>query len=295
MADATAATSDDRPLVLLSGVHRSFEDNGLHGVDLEVPAGTIFGLVGPSGSGKTTAVRIMLGLDEPDQGRVFVFGRPPSAFDRSDLDRIGYMSQSISLYPELSLRHNLDFVASLYGMPWRGRWLPGRRRRAARKRVDEVLALLGLEDNQRTRLSDASGGEQRRLALAAALIHEPALLVLDEPTAGIDPVLRRAIWERLGDLRESGVTVFVTTQYVEEAANCDLVSVLANGEVVITDRPEDLRRRAFGAEPPADATFEDVFVALLRRYEDHRRAARHEAGAAPTAAETDGTGGGPRT
>jgi ABC-2 type transport system ATP-binding protein len=273
----------DDPVVVLSDVRRRFGEQGLHGLDLQVPPGTIVGLVGPSGSGKTTAVRIVLGLDEPEDGDVFVFERRPTDFSRDDRRRIGYMPQSVALYTELSLRHNLDLVASLYGMPWRGRWIRSKRRRRARGRVDDTLEFLGLTGQQRTKLADASGGEQRRLALAAAMVHEPSLLVLDEPTAGIDPVLRREIWSRLEQLRDEGVTVFVTTQYVEEATHCDLVTVLTEGEVLVTDTPRGLRQRAFGDDPPPDASFEDVFVALIRRHEDERRTrgssdARRDAG-----------------
>lgn len=270
----TATPTPDRltagghpPVASFAGVRRTFGAQGVHDLDLEVPPASIFALIGPSGSGKTTAVRMMLGLDLPDDGTIEVLGRSPADFDRESSKRIGYMPQSTALYPDLSLRHNLDLVASLYGVSWRGRWVRTRRRRAARQRVERTLEFLGLTDEQRTRLADASGGEQRRLALAAALVHEPALLVLDEPTAGIDPVLRREIWERLRTLRDSGVSIFVTTQYVEEAAHCDLVTVLADGRAVVTDTPQGLRRRAFGDHPPDDATFEDVFVTTLRRHE----------------------------
>lgn len=268
---SSAHDDADDPIVVLSDVRRRFGEQGLHGLDLQVPSGTIAGLVGPSGSGKTTAVRIVLGLDEPEEGSVFVFGRRPTDFSKDDRRRIGYMPQSVALYPELSLQHNLNLLASLYGMPWRGRWIPGKGRRRARARVADTLAFLGLTDQKRTKLADASGGEQRRLALAAAMIHRPSLLVLDEPTAGIDPVLRREIWGRLGELRDDGTTVFVTTQYVEEATHCDLVTVLADGEALVTDSPDGLRHRAFGDDPAADASFEDVFVQLIRRHEDERR------------------------
>jgi ABC-2 type transport system ATP-binding protein len=269
--NSTARHEGGDPIVVLSEVRRTFGDQGLHALDLQVPAGTIVALVGPSGSGKTTAVRILLGLDEPEDGSVFVFERRPTDFSRDDRRRIGYMPQSVALYQELSLRHNLDLMASLYGMPWRGRWIKSKRRRRARARVDDTLEFLGLTGQQRTKLADASGGEQRRLALAAAMVHEPSLLVLDEPTAGIDPMLRREIWSRLEQLRDEGVTVFVTTQYVEEATHCDFVTVLAEGEVLVTDTPRGLRQRAFGDEPPTDASFEDVFVELIRRHEDERR------------------------
>jgi ABC-2 type transport system ATP-binding protein len=259
------------PAVVARGVRRLYGEHGVHDLDLEVPAGRIFALIGPSGSGKSTTVRMLLGLEAPDAGELRVLGADPASFSQQDRQRIGYMPQAMALYRDLSLRHNLQFVASLYGLPWRGRWARSDAGKAARVRVQDTLAFLGLTDQQHTRLADASGGEQRRLALAAALIHEPSLLVLDEPTAGIDPMLRREIWDRLGELRDQGVTIFVTTQYVEEAAHCDVVAILAGGELIVEDTPAGLRQRAFGDEPPTDATFDDVFVTLLRRHEDEQR------------------------
>ena len=243
------------------------EDQGVRALDLTVPAGTIYGLVGPSGSGKTTTVRLLLGNETPQHGTIRVLGQPPESFSRADRGRIGYLPQLPALAPELTLRHNLQLVASLYGLPWRLRGLPGRRHAAARRRVAEVLEFVGLTDEQRTRLRDASGGEQRRLALAAAVVHEPDLLVLDEPTAGIDPLLRRRIWKGLVALRDTGTTIVVTTQYVTEAENCDLVTLLVEGRALVTDTPQRLRRRAFGDDHDNGAPFDDVFVALLRRYE----------------------------
>lgn len=240
---------------------------GLHQLELAVPAGTIFGIVGPSGSGKTTAVRLILGTQTPQSGALSVFGQSPSEFSPGDRRRIGYLSQSPALYPELSLRHNLNLVASLYGLPWRARFWPTGPGKAARQRIADVLEFVGLTDQQRTRLRDASGGEQRRIGLAAALVHEPELLVLDEPTAGIDPVLRRRIWEHLADLRDQGITLVITTQYVEEAADCDLVAVLVDGRTLVVDTPDGLRRRAFGDGPvPDGSTFDDVFVRLVTQH-----------------------------
>jgi ABC-2 type transport system ATP-binding protein len=261
----------NEPVIVAAGLHRTFGgDQGLHSLDLSVEPGVIFGMVGPSGSGKSTAVRLVLGADLPTDGELWVFGRRPAEFTRDDRRRIGYQPQSTVLYPDLSLRHKLDLAASMYGVPARSRFLAvGKRRRAARRRVTDILEFLDLTDAQRTRLGEASGGEQRRLGLAAALVHEPELLVLDEPTTGVDPVLRRRIWERLRELREGGTTIFVTTQYVDEANHCDQVALVVDGRALTVGPPEALRREAFGAHPPdEDTTFDDVFVELVRR---HRR------------------------
>lgn len=219
---------------------------GVTDLDLDVPEGCIFGLVGPSGAGKTTAVRLVLGLLEPDAGEVTVLGAPAR---RADRQRLGYLPQLPVLWPDLTIRHNLNLVASLYGMPWRARfWPKGRRGKAARARIGEVLRLVDLEDVADTRLGAASGGEQRRLGLAAALVHRPDLLVLDEPTTGIDPVIRRALWARFRELRDEGRTLFVTTQYVTEAEHCDLVGLVVDGRVLHVDSPGSLRRLAFDGE-----------------------------------------------
>jgi ABC-2 type transport system ATP-binding protein len=257
------------PIVELLNVYRTFPgDRGVRDLTMAVPAGSIFGLVGPSGAGKTTTVRLLLGTDVPDEGEVRVLGGPPSEFRREDRRGIGYLPQQAALYPELSVRHNLNLMASLYGMPWRSRfWPSGKRGAAARRRIADVLDFVDLTDRQKVKMRDASGGEQRRLGLAAALVHDPALLILDEPTAGIDPVLRRKIWDRLRTLNEGGTTLIVTTQYVEEAANCDLVAFLIAGQLAVIDTPDGLRQRAYGDYLPEDHTLDDVFVTLLERYQ----------------------------
>lgn len=226
-------------VVVTEGLTKEFEpDAGVFDLDVEIPAGQIVGFVGPSGSGKTTTVRLMIGLIRPDRGSIEVLGQRPTAFDSATRGRIGYMPQQSILYPDLTLAQNLDFAASLYGMGGG----------ESRSRLDDLVGFLDLK-NAMTRLPEqASGGEQRRLMLAASLVHEPDLLFLDEPTAGIDPVLRRKIWDRLSEISDRGTSLIVTTQYVGEAAYCDYVAVLAEGEMVFFDTPEGLRRAAFGGE-----------------------------------------------
>lgn len=249
-------------------VTRTFRGHGgVRDLTLHVPAGEIVGLVGPSGSGKTTTVRLLLGIDRPQQGIVEVFGRAPASFRRGDRTRIGYLPQHQALYGDLSLRHNLQMMASLYGLPMRAGWLPGRRHRQAHDRIEHLIELLDLQEVQRTRLRDASGGEQRRLALAASLVHEPDLLVLDEPTSGIDPMLRQRLWDHFTALRDDGVTLLVTTQYVGEAVHCDRIALLVDGQVIAMDSPAALRGRALGPDAGEDASFDDVFVRLV---EGHR-------------------------
>jgi len=236
--DAAPSPAVTDPIVATSKLTKRFGDEvAVDDLTLEIPPGTIFGFIGPSGSGKTTTVRLLTGVQSPTSGDVKVFGVAPSSFSERERARIGYMPQLSVLFPHLSIIENLRFVASIYGMRW------GRR-----KRLDQALEFVELQDDKRKRLRHASGGMQRRLALAAALVNDPQLLFLDEPTAGIDPVLRRKFWDHFESLRSDGRTVFVTTQYVGEAAYCDKIGVLRKGRLLTVDTPEGLRRQAFGGE-----------------------------------------------
>lgn len=210
----------------------------LDGVSLRVPTGTILGLIGPSGSGKTTAVRLLTGVLEPNGGEVRVLGEDPRRFRRQTRERIGYMPQSFTLYPDLTTRENVDFTATLYGL-----FFPRRRRR-----VREALTIVDLWDSRDRLAGRLSGGMQRRLELACALVHEPALLFLDEPTAGLDPILRERVWDELRRLREAGRTLLVTTQYVNEAESCDQVALIADGRLIALGAPQGLRREAVGGD-----------------------------------------------
>ena len=207
-------------------------------LSLNVSPGTILGVIGPSGAGKTTTVRLMTGALGPTRGRIRVLDEDPRFFHRKTRERIGYMPQLFTLYPDLTAGENVDFVASLFGLLWTRR----------RKRVKEVLHIVDLWDARKRRASDLSGGMQRRLELASALVHDPELLFLDEPTAGIDPLLRARIWEELHRLRNAGHTLIVTTQYVNEAEECDQVALIAQGRLAALATPDDLRRQATGGD-----------------------------------------------
>ena len=229
-----------RPLVVTAeGVSRSFDDRVVvSDLDFTIDAGTVLGVIGPSGSGKTTTIRMLTGALRPTTGEIRVLGEQPARFQRSTRERIGYMPQLFTLYPDLTARENVDFVGSMFGMLWRRR----------RKRTRDVLKLLELWDARDRRASAMSGGMQRRLELACALVHEPAILFLDEPTAGIDPILRAKVWEELHRLRDTGVTILVTTQYVGDAEDCDQVALIAEGRLVALAGPEELRRQAQGGD-----------------------------------------------
>jgi len=240
VSDAPAgATHDSRPLTIhYDGAGKQFDDRWIvKGLDVKVEAGTILGMIGPSGCGKTTAVRLATGVFRPDEGRVTVLGEDPAERQTAMRTAIGYLPQSPVLFDDLTLSENLNFHASLNGVRWR-----------RRRRVRGVLELVSLTGEERKLVRDSSGGMKRRLALAAALIHDPPVLILDEPTAGIDPLLRRQIWDHFRLLRDLGRTVIVTTQHVDEAAHCDIVVVLDEGRVVAVGTPDDLRRLAFGGD-----------------------------------------------
>ncbi len=231
--------SIEQPLVELRDVTLRFSDEaGVEGLNLQVPAGTIFGLIGPSGSGKTTTVRLCTGVYRPQEGTIRVLGQRPGRANRRLRERIGYVPQLFTLYPNLTTWENLSFVASLYGLPYRGR----------RRVMSQLLDFVELGPARRRLGRELSGGMQRRLMLASALIHDPSLIFADEPTAGIDPVLRNKFWQHFRELRDQGRTLFVTTQYVGEVAGCDLVGVMRDGRLVVVDTPDGLRKTALGGE-----------------------------------------------
>jgi ABC-2 type transport system ATP-binding protein len=226
-------------VVAMVDVSRTFGDRVVvRNLDLAIERGSILGVIGPSGSGKTTTVRMLTGALKPTSGDIRVLGEQPEHFKRETRERIGYMPQLFTLYPDLTARENVDFVGSLFGMLW-----PRRRRRTR-----QVLELLELWDARGRRASNMSGGMQRRLELACALVHEPVLLFLDEPTAGIDPILRAKVWDELHRLRDAGRTIVVTTQYVGDAEDCDQVALIAEGGLVALGTPDQLRQQALGGD-----------------------------------------------
>jgi ABC-2 type transport system ATP-binding protein len=212
------------------------EGGGLDDVTLAVRPGQVVGLLGPNGAGKTTAVNLICGLLEPDSGAVGLLGAPPSGHaGRQGRSRLGVVPQDSTLYPELNALEHLRLSAALYGL----------RRPAAR--IESVLQLVDLWDRRHARTSSYSGGMRRRLALSRALLHDPAVLVLDEPTLGVDVHGRRALWDRIRELRDERRAVLLTTNYLEEAASlCDVVVILDAGRVIASGSPADLQRRMGG-------------------------------------------------
>jgi ABC-2 type transport system ATP-binding protein len=196
--------------------------------DLEVPKGAIYGFLGPNGSGKTTTIRLMCGLLTPDAGGGTCLGFDISSQSAEIKENVGYMTQKFSLYEDLTIAENLDFMARMFRVP-------GRRARVARALDD-----LGLADRAGQLAGTLSGGWKQRLALAACMIHDPALLLLDEPTAGVDPKARRDFWDEIRRLSAAGVTVLVSTHYMDEAIQCDFIAYIAYGKKLIAGPARDI-------------------------------------------------------
>jgi len=253
-ADAPRRANGTAAVLFEHVVKRFGKEEVLHGLSFRVPWGEILGVIGPSGSGKTTTIRMMLGMYKPSEGTVRLFGRDPWKLRRSDRERIGYMPQEFVLYPALTTEENLRFAASLYGVPW---W-------ETRRRISQLLQFVDLADARKRRAEDLSGGMRRRLSLAATLMHDPDFLVLDEPTAGIDPILRTSIWEGFRAAREEGKTMVITTQYVTEAEYCDQVLLIHEGAIIAAGTPSELRRAATGGDM-LDITFDRPRPDIERR------------------------------
>ena len=219
-----------RPLAIgVRGLKKRFGKKiAVDGVDIQVPEGEVWGFLGPNGSGKTTTIRMLCGLLRPDEGQGTCVGydvlREPDRIKRE----VGYMTQRFSYWEDLSIRENLDFTARLYGVPER------------KHRVRETLERLGLTARQNQMAGELSGGWKQRLALAACMLHQPRLLLLDEPTAGVDPQARRDFWEEVHTLSQGGLTVLVTTHYMDEAERCDKIVYINSGRIVTRGTVQDV-------------------------------------------------------
>lgn len=221
------------------GISKSFGSTPvLQDLSLQVRKGEIFGLIGPSGSGKSTMVHILCGHLRPDSGTVRVLGEEPLGFTEQIRERIGYMAQGFILQRDLTVRQNVSFAAGLYGI-WE--W-------SSKQKIRRVLDLVELWEARNRSARDISGGMQRRLALAAALVHDPELLFADEPTANLDPILRAKLWDHFRSMSHQGRTLLITTQYIDEAENCDRVGLTYDGSLIAEGRPEELRRQAYGGD-----------------------------------------------
>jgi len=216
------------------GLTKYFGDYcAVNNLDLSIRRGAIYGFLGPNGCGKSTTMRLLTGLLTPCAGEVRVLGNELPQQAEALRRKIGYMTQKFSLYDNLSVMENLQFVAQIYGLT----------KRQSHERIAQLLALYHLEDKQKVRAGALSGGQKQRLALAAATLHEPPLLLLDEPTSAVDPENRREFWERLFDLSDAGTTILVSTHYMDEAERCHGLAILELGQKRADASPQQLMRQ----------------------------------------------------
>jgi ABC-2 type transport system ATP-binding protein len=218
--------------VALQGLEKRFGSFvAVNRLTLSVRRGEIFGFLGPNGAGKSTTIRMLCGLLHPTAGSGTVAGFDIAADPERIKQRIGYISQKFSLYEDLTVEENIDFYAGIYRLP------PQRHR----ERREWVIAMAGLERHRRTLAANLAGGWKQRLALGCAILHEPPIIFLDEPTAGVDPLSRRSFWELIYQLADAGVTVFVTTHYMDEAEYCDRLGLIYRGELIALGTPDELK------------------------------------------------------
>lgn len=262
LAIAASRSPSTEPIIVakdLTRVYGSFK--AADRISFSIGKGEIFGLLGPNGAGKSTTFKMLCGLLRPTSGTATVAGLDVAAQPSAARNRLGYMAQKFSLYGDLSIAQNLDFFAGVYG-------LNGDRRRAAIARVIEAF---GLERYRSTNAGSLPMGYKQRLALSCAIIHEPPVLFLDEPTSGVDPLTRREFWANINALVEGGVTVMVTTHFLEEAEYCDRIALVYRGQLIATGSPDELKTSV--ATPAGlNPTLEDAFIALVERSDNQAAA-----------------------
>jgi ABC-2 type transport system ATP-binding protein len=248
---------NDQSAITTRNLTKHFGDFvAVDGIDFDVRRGEIFGFLGPNGAGKTTTIRMMLGLLKPSAGTVQVLGVAVAEHPERIRPRIGYMAQRFSLYDDLTILQNLRFYGRAYGLD----------DDVLRERIQDAIHTAGLEGREHAHTRDLSGGWRQRLALNAAILHRPELVFLDEPTAGVDPVSRRAFWNLLYRLVADGVTVFVTTHYMDEAEHCQRLAFIQRGRLIAYGTPEEIKRdKMHGQVLEIDCTQPDVAIDILRQ------------------------------
>ena len=217
-------------------------------LNFEVAAGEIFGFLGANGAGKTTTIRILSGLSKPTSGEVKVAGFDAYRQSEQIKKNIGYMSQKFSLYEDLTVKENIILYGGIYGM----------KKKLIRKRISELLAKLKFQEYENRIIADLPLGLRQKLAFSVAVLHEPKIVFLDEPTGGVDPITRRQFWEMIYETSARGITIFVTTHYMDEAEYCDRISIMSEGKIVALDTPENLKNQ-YNA-----TTVEEVFIKIAR-------------------------------
>jgi len=245
------------PIIETRGLTRRFDAlTAVDHLDLTVERGEIFGLVGPDGAGKTTTLRMLCGLMNPSEGSARVAGHDVERESRAVKDQIGYMAQRFGLYQDLTVEENMVFYADLFGIMGEER----------ERLTDRLLRMTRMEPFRGRQAGRLSGGMKQKLALMCTLLHRPQILFLDEPTNGVDPVSRRDFWAILYELLKEGITIFMTTAYLDEAERCNRVGLMHKGKLIRCSAPEEMKREA-GA-----ATLEEAFIAGIRAVEGVARA-----------------------
>ena len=243
-------TSDHQNIAIKAeNITKTFGDfTAVDHISFEVTKGEIFGFLGANGAGKTTAMRMLSGLSIPTSGTATVAGFDVYKETEKIKKNIGYMSQKFSLYGNLTVKENLDFFGGIYGIP----------RKDLKIKRDELIRELGLENEKNKLVSQLPLGWKQKLAFSVAIFHEPQIVFLDEPTGGVDPVTRRQFWNMIYDASDRGITIFVTTHYMDEAEYCDRVSIMVDGKIAALDTPAQLKKQ-FNAQ-----NMDDVFYELAR-------------------------------
>lgn len=218
-------------------------------ISFKIPKGSIFGFLGPNGSGKSTTIRMLCGVLQPTSGKGIVLGKDIVKDTEEVRQSLGYMSQKFSLYEDLTVEENLDFYGGIYGLD----------KSVRNDRKKDLIAMANLVGKEKSLAGTLSGGWKQRLALGCALIHKPKLLVLDEPTAGVDPVSRRVFWEIIHELAKQGITILVTTHYMDEAESCDYVGFIFNGKMINIATPQEL------IEKENARNLEDIFIKYVEQ------------------------------
>lgn len=237
------------PSIAVNSLTKKFGDfTAVDSISFDVKKGEVFGFLGANGAGKTTAIKMLIGLSRPTSGSATVAGFDVSSDPESIKKRIGYMSQKFSLYQDLSLRQNIQFYGGVYGLS----------RKEIKRKTQEISQDLGMQDHIDKVVGDLPLGWKQRLAFAVAGVHDPDIIFLDEPTGGVDPLTRRHFWQMIYDTANRGVTVFVTTHYMDEAEYCDRISIMVAGKIEALGSPEELKTQ-FSA-----ASMDEVFIKLAR-------------------------------
>ncbi len=252
----------DRPVIEAKGLTKCFGDfTAVHDNTFDIYRGEIFGLLGPNGAGKSTTFKMMCGLLQPTEGKATVTGLDLKTVTSEARNRIGYMAQKFSLYGHLNAQQNLSFFSGLYG-------LSGNKQR---QRIEKMIEIFDLKKQLKHNAGDLPLGFKQRLALACAVMHEPDVLFLDEPTSGVDPITRREFWTHITGMVEKGVTVMVTTHFMDEAEYCDRIGLIYRGENIATGTPDDLKEQAKDVDGALEApTLKDAFIALVQHSDAER-------------------------